>query len=612
VTPDGSPVNARGDGIAVIDLGGQYCHLIARRLRDIGVEPTIYGPDVDPGRLAGCRGVILSGGPLSVYEAGAPKIRAGILRLGVPVLGICYGHQLLARMLGGRVTKRDGEYGHARLDVKVSDTLFRKTPRSQQVWMSHADAVSRLPNGAAAIASTERCEHAAFADFGKKVFGVQFHPEVVHTEYGTEILTNFVRTVCKIRRRRTPGDRIPVLVEQIRRTAGGRSVFFLVSGGVDSTVAFVLCARALPKERILGLYVDTGLMRAGETEELRANLAALGLGDRLMVRDASALFLEKLRGVTDPEKKRHIIGRLFVEIQSAAMRDYGIDPEHWLLGQGTIYPDTIESGGAAGRARIKTHHNRCAEIRELMRQGRVIEPLAELYKDEVRQVGRALGLAPHLTNRWPFPGPGLAIRCICNAASGKAEPLSDASAQAVRGAGCRGVLLPVQSVGVQGDARTYRKVVALRSESGRLDYDRMQEVSTTLCNVHTETNRVIVHVAGAAGLRLENARIRKAAITPRRIETLRRADYVVRTAMEKQRLTDAVWQFPVVLAPIFFGGGETVILRPVNSEDGMTANFARLPLRFLRSAANAVAEIPGVGAVFLDITNKPPATIEWE
>jgi GMP synthase (glutamine-hydrolysing) len=332
-----------------------------------------------------------------------------------------------------------------------------------------------------------------------------------------------------------------------------------------------------------------------------------------MVRDASALFFDKLRGVTAPEEKRHIIGRLFVQIQSEAMHEYGIDPEHWLLGQGTIYPDTIESGGAAGRAAlIKTHHNRCEEIRELIRLGRVIEPLSEFYKDEVRQVGSALDLPPRLTQRWPFPGPGLAIRCICSATSGKAAQLSSGSAETVREAGFSGVLLPVQSVGVQGDARTYRKVVALRNERRRFDYDRMQELSTVLCNVHAETNRVIVLLATGSEVRLEDARIRQTSITRKRVDILRTADFLVRIAMERSGLTDAVWQFPVVLAPICFGSGESVVLRPVNSEDGMTANFARLPLPFLMRVARKAANLSGVDAVFLDITNKPPATIEWE
>ncbi len=601
------------ESIAIIDLGGQYCHLIARRLRDIGVESEIFGPDVSAKELDGLAGVILSGGPQSVYSRGAPTIRKGVLRLGVPVLGICYGHQLLAKMLGGKVAKKDGEYGTARLELMRSDALFQGTPHFQQVWMSHADAVAALPTGAVVLASTERCNNAAFGDLKRGFFGVQFHPEVVHTEHGPDILENFVRGVCKIRRYSTPRDRIPALVEEIEAAAAGRSVFFLVSGGVDTTVAFALCAKALPKERILGLYVDTGLMREGETEELRANLAGLGLGDRLIVRDESAAFLHRLRGVIEPEKKRQIIGRLFVKVQSDAMREYGIDPDHWILGQGTIYPDTIESGGASGRAAlIKTHHNRCGEIRELMRQGRVIEPLAEFYKDEVRQVGKALGLDPKLTNRWPFPGPGLAIRCICSASRGKARQLSEASARIVSRAGFSGVLLPVQSVGVQGDARTYRKVVALRNETRRFSYNRMREVSTTLCNIRTETNRVIVLLAGKPGPRLEDVRIGKEAITLERVELLRKADFIVRMGMEKRGITDDVWQFPVVLAPISFAGGESIVLRPVNSEDGMTANFARLQPRFLQRVAEKIAKLPGIDAVFLDVTNKPPATIEWE
>lgn len=606
-------MHRKRDDIAIVDLGGQYCHLIARRLRDIGVDATIHGPDASRSALDGYAGVILSGGPQSVYTAGSPTIRESILKLGIPVLGICYGHQLLAKMLGGKVARKDGEYGSARLRVSTSDTLFRQTPRTQQVWMSHSDAVTALPSGAVSIASTERCKHAAFADPENRYFGVQFHPEVNHTEHGQDILRNFVRSVCGVRTHTRATDRIPQLIEQIRARAGKKSVFFLVSGGVDSTVAFVLCAKALPQERILGLYVDTGLMRKGETEELRGNLASLGLEDRLIVRDASEIFLKRLRGITEPEQKRHIIGRLFVEIQSDAMHEYGIDEDHWLLGQGTIYPDTIESGGAGGRAAlIKTHHNRCKEIRELIRQGRVIEPLADFYKDEVRKVGRALGLAPRLTNRWPFPGPGLAIRCIGSRSSGKAAPLSKESARTVESAGYRGVLVPVQSVGVQGDSRTYRKVVALRSAGGRLNYRTLQALSTTLCNVHTETNRVIVLVAGLAGLRLEDARVCRRTLTRNRLQILRAADCIVRGAMEKSGRTDEVWQFPVVLAPISFADGETVILRPVNSADGMTANCARLGLGFLRRVAKTISTLSGVDAVFLDITNKPPATIEWE
>ncbi|MFQ5666086.1 MAG: glutamine-hydrolyzing GMP synthase [Candidatus Binatia bacterium] len=599
--------------IAIIDLGGQYCHLIARRLRDSGVDCAVYSPEISARRLAGCAGVILSGGPQSVYNRRAPTIDEAVLRLGVPVLGICYGHHLLAKMLGGRVTKRNGEYGFAQLKVHTPDTLFRRTPRTQQVWMSHADTVTALPAGVRVMAATERCETAAFADSKRHFFGVQFHPEVVHTDFGTRILRNFVREACGIRERTAPTDRIPALTRQIRAAAAGRSVFFLVSGGVDSTVAFVLCARALPKERILGLYVDTGLMRQGETEELCESLRKLGLTDRLQVWDASARFLGSLQKVMDPERKRRIIGRLFVQIQAEAMRRYGIDQQHWLLGQGTIYPDTIESGGSSGRAAvIKTHHNRCEEVRKLLRQGRVLEPLAEFYKDEVRKIGKALGLPSRLTNRWPFPGPGLAIRCLCSRSSGAARSLSAQAARAVRTAHYEGVLLPIQTVGVQGDARTYRRVVALRHCSHRLNYRILQSLSTALCNVHSETNRVIVLLSSLSAVTLKRARVARQTITSQRVELLRQADCVVRSSLEEAGMVGAVWQFPVVLAPITFAAGEAIVLRPVRSEDGMTASFARLPLRFVRRMARKVLSLPGIDAVFLDVTNKPPATIEWE
>jgi GMP synthase (glutamine-hydrolysing) len=601
------------DQIAIIDLGGQYCHLIKRRLRDLGVESEIHAPDVAPATLAAHAGIILSGGPQSVYGPNAPKVDPALLRLGRPVLGICYGHQLLAKMLGGGVEKRDGEYGFAELSVNVGDTLFKRLPRRQKVWMSHSDAVTKLPRGAVRMAATDRCANAAFANFKKKLFGVQFHPEVVHTEKGNDILRNFVRSVCGIHGRAKPADRVPQLVKQIQETVKNRSVFFLVSGGVDSTVAFALCGRALPHERILGLYIDNGLMRKGETDELRANLASLHLDDRIRIHDASKDFLRALRGVTEPERKREIIGRLFVKIQSQAMRDFGIDERHWLLGQGTIYPDTIESGGRAGRAAvIKTHHNRCAEILELIEKGRVIEPLSEFYKDEVRQLGRALGLAPRLTNRWPFPGPGLAIRCLCSTARLRAKPLSPGLQAVVDAHGYKGVLLPLHSVGVQGDARTYRQVVALRQTRSWIDYGALRSVSSELCNVHTETNRVILLLSGRRDLQLPNAEIRRTSITASRLEILRNADFIVRSMMEKAALTDRVWQFPVVLIPVSFGHGETIVLRPVNSEDGMTANFARLPQDVLKKIARKIAALPGVDAVFLDATNKPPATIEWE
>jgi GMP synthase (glutamine-hydrolysing) len=600
-----SEADAARHGIAVIDLGGQYCHMIARRLSDIGVEAEILPHDAKSAALRRFAGIILSGGPQSVYDPASPSIDAGILGLEVPVLGICYGHQLLAKLLGAEVAAGSAEYGKATLHLRHANSLFHGTPERQTVWMSHADSVLALPPGMERLAETESCAIAAFADFAKERFGVQFHPEVAHTEHGGEMLKNFALGICGLRRQEPVKDRVHRLVAEIRERAGNRSVFFFVSGGVDSTVAFALTARTLPAERVLGLYVDTGLMRKHETAELRGLLDTIGLGDRLRIRDESARFMAALEGVVEPEEKRRIIGRLFIEVQQSAMAELGIDGEAWLLGQGTIYPDTIESGGASGTAAlIKTHHNRCEEVRRLIAEGRVIEPLAEFYKDQVRELGRALGLDERLTERWPFPGPGLAIRCLCTNETRDVAPIElpgDAAPY-------RAVHVPIRSVGVQGDGRTYREVVALE---GPLDYERLHALGVRLCNTGRAYNRVVLRLAGRAA-DLAEGRVVAATLDRARLDLLREADYLARQIMEAAGLAQTVWQFPVVLIPVSFGSGESIVLRPINSEDGMTANFARLPAAVLTKIADAIAALPGIAAVFLDITDKPPATIEWE
>lgn len=592
--------------IAIIDLGGQYCHLIARRLRDLRINAHILSPEIPAEDLRRYAGIILSGGPSSVYDSESPSVDPRIIDLGSPVLGICYGHQLLAMHLGAEVKPGEREFGLSRLSITEGDSLFRDTPAIQKVWMSHSDSVESLPANLLPLATTERCGVAAFADLDRKLFGVQFHPEVSHSEHGLAILRNFGIGVCGIRPDVSATTRLSLLEEEIREKVADKSVFFLVSGGVDSSVAFALCARALPAGRMLGLYVDTGLMREGETEELRQSFRRLGLHEQLRVRDESARFLGALEGVVDPEKKRQIIGRSFVEVQAEAMREYGIDEAKWLLGQGTIYPDTIESGGGAGRAAvIKTHHNRCAEVVALLEKGQVIEPLAEFYKDEVREIGREIGLDAALTNRWPFPGPGLAIRILCNKAKDAraARPVRLATDFAEY----RAVRLPLKSVGVQGDGRTYREVVAL---DGPLEYSTLHKISSDLCNLRTSVNRVIVRIAG--DWELAEARVYPSGLTRERVATLRKADWIARSIMHDAGMTDSVWQFPVILIPVGHKVGDSVVLRPVNSVDGMTANSARLPFEVLDSMAEKIVDLPGVEAVFLDCTDKPPATIEWE
>ncbi|MBM4266717.1 MAG: glutamine-hydrolyzing GMP synthase [Deltaproteobacteria bacterium] len=596
-----SPSN---ESLAIIDLGGQYCHMIARRLRDLGVRSDIREPETSAGDLASYAGIILSGGPRSVYEDDAPSVDEEILDLDVPVLGICYGHQLLAQIAGATVERRKGEYGPTTLTVLAEDALFRATPRQQTVWMSHSDVVTALPRGWEALAATSECTTAAIANLEARVFGVQFHPEVVHSEYGRAILRNFTESVCGVPVPESRESRVAALTRHVREVVGDRSVFFLVSGGVDSTVAFVLCSRAVGHDRVLGLYVDTGLMRKGETDELRQNLAAMGVADRVQVRDESARFLKALDGVIDPEEKRRIIGRLFVEVQSEALGELGIHEAKWVLGQGTIYPDTIESGGAQGRAAlIKTHHNRCEEILQMLREGRVVEPIAELYKDEVREVGQELGLDARLTNRWPFPGPGLAIRCLGSGTEGPARPLAEPQLE-----GLEAVTLPLRSVGVQGDARTYREAAALRSP---LDYERLRRISTSVCNEITTVNRVVAVVAGP-DRPLEGLRVYRRGMTAERLETLREADFIVRRVLRETGLTDAVWQFPVVILPVGWDGGETIVLRPVCSEDGMTASVGELPEDVVRRMGEEILVLPSVELVVLDATSKPPGTIEWE
>jgi GMP synthase (glutamine-hydrolysing) len=579
--------------ITVLDAGGQYCHLIARKVRDLGVYAEVAPSETPASELAGRKGVIISGGPSSVYDPGSPTIDPHLLHSGVPVLGICYGQQLMAHILGGRVQKGErGEYGFAQLDLKHADGLFRGVVGRQQVWMSHRDAVQAPPPGFEILGSTPTCAVAAMASPERGLYAVQFHPEVAHTPCGTQILKNFVFDACGCVQDWDPAGQVQAIEDQIRAVAKDRNIFFFVSGGVDSTVAYTLCLRALGPERVHGTYVDTGLMREGETEFVRANFAALG-ARAFAVEDAARQFLGALASAVNPEEKRHIIGEEFVRVQRRILESEHFLDGHWILGQGTIYPDTIESGGTAKADLIKTHHNRVAGIQKLIDDGRIIEPLSSFYKDEVRAIGRQLGLAPELLDRHPFPGPGLAIRCLCAISDARAEKLPE------------GWLLPVQTVGVQGDSRTYRAVLAIDS------FPDSQEESSSLINKMDRINRVVVELwtAGKPG----NMQAVPGFLTEERLDRLRRADAVVRRLSEASGFDQAVWQFPVVLMP--FGTPDrpdSVVLRPIDSVDGMTASVVRMPQDLLTEIVRELRSIPGVAGVFYDLTNKPPATIEWE
>ena len=572
--------------IIVLDAGGQYCHLIARKVRDLGEYSEVRASETPAADLAGAKGLIVSGGPNSVYDPASPTVDPAIFQSGAAVLGICYGQQLMAYLLGGTVELgAKGEYGLATLDLNgTASALFDGVTGPQQIWMSHRDLVSAAPPGFSVLGSTATCSIAAIAAPDRGLYAVQFHPEVVHTTHGREILSNFVFGVCGCRRDWDARDRVPQIENEIRQAVGNRNVFFFVSGGVDSTVACALCQRALGPERVQGIYVDTGLMREGETDSMQRMPG-------VSVESAEAQFLGALAGVRDPEEKRHIIGEEFVRVQERIVESRHLLDGHWILGQGTIYPDTIESGGTEKAAVIKTHHNRVPGIQRLIDAGCIVEPLRSYYKDEVREIGRELGLPAELLERHPFPGPGLAIRCLCSEIDAGVEATAE------------GYILPVHSVGVQGDSRSYAPVLCIDT----LDQMRATELINRICGV----NRVIACVRAVAPL--ADLRVRISALSPERLARLRHADAIVRRLSHASGFDRRIWQFPVVLIP--FGSAEapdSVVLRPIDSVDGMTAQSVSMPDDLLDSIATELTSVPGVSGVFYDLTHKPPATIEWE
>ncbi len=505
----------------VLDYGGQYSQLIARRVRECGVfsELLPHHVGLEEVRRRRPKGVILSGGPASVYEEGAPPLERELLELGVPVLGICYGMQLLARELGGRVEGAEvGEFGRSELAVAEPGRLLAGTPPEQSCWMSHRDTVFAPPPGFTALASSTASPVAAFESTERAIYGIQFHPEVVHTPYGQQVLTNFLEDACGCERTWSPSSVIEDQIAAIRAQVGDGRAICGLSGGVDSSVAALLVHRAIG-DRLTCVFVDHGLMRKNEGAQV---VQAFGEHFQvpLVAVDASDRFLERLQGVTDPEQKRKRIGAEFIRVFEEEARK--LDDVHFLV-QGTLYSDVIESGGSTGAATIKSHHNVGGLPDDL--DFELVEPLRGLFKDEVRAVGAELGLPERLVWRQPFPGPGLAIRIV------------------------------------GGEA------------------------------------------------------------TRERLEILREADAILQDEIRKAGLYRDLWQSFCVLPDIRTVGvqgdsrtyGNVIVIRAVTSDDAMTADWARLPYDLLEQiAARMIGEIRPVGRVVLDITSKPPGTIEWE
>ncbi|MHA7665657.1 glutamine-hydrolyzing GMP synthase [Mycolicibacterium sp. HS_4_1] len=515
--------------VLVIDFGAQYAQLIARRVREARVfsEVLPHTATVEDIKAKNPQAIVLSGGPSSVYDEGAPQLDAAIFDLGVPVFGICYGFQAMAQALGGTVAHTGtSEYGRTELKVAGGE-LHSGLPDTQPVWMSHGDAVTAAPAGFDVVASSPGAPVAAFEDRARKLAGVQYHPEVLHSPHGQQVLSRFLHDFAGIGATWTAANIADQLVEQVREQIGDGQAICGLSGGVDSAVAAALVQRAIG-DRLTCVFVDHGLLRSGEREQVERDFVA-ATGAKLVTVDEADRFLDALSGVTNPEGKRKIIGREFIRAFEGAVRDILVDSEaapdsgiEYLV-QGTLYPDVVESGGGTGTANIKSHHNVGGLPEDL--KFKLVEPLRLLFKDEVRAVGRELGLPEEIVGRQPFPGPGLGIRIV-------------------------------------GE------------------------------------------------------------VTGPRLETLRRADSIAREELTAAGQDQTIWQCPVVLlADVRSVGvqgdgrtyGHPIVLRPVSSEDAMTADWTRVPYEVLERISTRITnEVPEVNRVVLDITSKPPGTIEWE
>lgn len=599
------------DKIAVIDLGGQYAHLIATKVRETGVFSEILNPDADMSVLSEFKGVILSGSP-ALSSQNELAIGGEILDKNIPVLGFCFGHQEIAKFHGGKIENKGQEYGKSVLRITKKSEIFEGLSMEETVWMSHGDAVvspGQMEETGVSVSPEGRVQrYSALQHLPSKHFGFQFHPEVDDTPNGIKMIENFVFKICGCLKSWDQKTMLEKIKKNVIKEASGKKTVMLVSGGVDSTVAAVVLGRYLPSESLSFIHIDTGLMRENESREVMDLFEKQGLLGRIKFIDASKNFIGKLEGISDPEKKRKIIGESFIQTVEPLLSE--TSGEGNLLGQGTIYPDRIETGETKHANKIKTHHNRIPVIEEMVRAGKVIEPLKDLYKMEVRELAKHLGIPSEFVERHPFPGPGLGVRCVCSDGNVDKDEFEKVRKDlcCLPSATFEKDLLPVKSVGVKGDLRSFEYSAVLCSE--KTDFDEAESFANVIFRSVKGINRALL----IYGLKsLPEFRIREAYVTPKRLEILRKADKKANDLLIKFGLYGDVWQMPVILLPVTADGQEKeiIVVRPVVSLRGMTARPYHLTDIFM-DELNEFIKNSDAGFLAFDLSSKPPATIEWE